>query len=64
MFTRVLGYAKHPTAGMSEVGVRGAYHILADQLTLYQPGEQIMPTTVLRAPPGFSDLATALSSDE
>ena len=25
-----------------------------------QTGGQIMPTTVLQAPPGFSDLATAL----
>ena len=33
---------------------------LADQLTLSQQGGQIMPTTLLRAPPEFSDLPTAL----
>ena len=38
-----------------------APQFLADQLTLSQPGGQIMPTTVIQAPPhGFSDLATAL----
>ena len=36
---------------------------LAEQLTLSQPGGQIMLTTVLQAPPPkFSDLATALNS--
>jgi hypothetical protein len=37
--------------------------ILADQLTLSEPGkEQIMPTTLQLAPtPGFSDLPTASS---
>ena len=37
------------------------FHIkfLAEQLTLSQPGGQIMPTTVLS--PGFSNFATALS---
>ena len=34
--------------------------ILAKQLTLSQPGGQIMSTIILKAPPGFSDLATAL----
>ena len=29
---------------------------LAKQLTLSQPGGQIVATTLLRAPPGFSDL--------
>ena len=33
---------------------------LAKQLTLSQPGGQIVPTTLLRAPSDFSDLATAL----
>ena len=33
---------------------------LADQLTLSKSGGQIMPTTLLSAPPGFSDLPTAL----
>ena len=40
-----------------EVGVQGvqlhitANNFLADQLTLFQPGEQIMPTTLLFAHP-------------
>ena len=36
-------------------GARGACapKFLADQLTLYQPGEQIMPSTLLRAPSDF-----------
>ena len=33
---------------------------LADQLTLSQPGGVHYPHPVFRAPPGFSDLATAL----
>ena len=41
-----------------------APQFLAKQLTLSQPGVQIMPTTALQLqappPPGFSDLATAL----
>ena len=39
-----------------------APQFVAEQLTLSQPGGQIMPTIVLQAPPpGFSDLATALN---
>ena len=34
----------------------GASQFLAKQLTLSQPGGQIMPTTVLRAPPDFQTL--------
>ena len=34
---------------------------LADQFTLFQPGGQVIPTT-LQLPPGFSDLPTALPS--
>ena len=45
----------HYTAGPSQA---------AKQLTLSQPGGQIMPTTVIQAPPGFSDLATALFSNQ
>ena len=33
-----------------------APQFLAKQLTLSQPGGQIMPTTVLRAPPDFETL--------
>ena len=39
-----------------------APQFLAKQLTLSQPGGQIMPTTVIQAPPGFSDLAKAMKS--
>ena len=49
--------------GRRKWGAEGALapKFLAKQLTLSQPGGQIMPTTVLRAPPpGFLDLATAL----
>ena len=34
---------------------------LADQFTLYQQGGQVMPTKLLHAPFGFSDLLTALN---
>ena len=39
--------------GRRKVGAGGALapQSLAEQLTLSQPGGQIMPTTVLRAPP-------------
>ena len=48
--------------GCCKRGAEGASapQFLAKQLTLSQPGGQIMPTTVIQAPPGFSDLATAL----
>ena len=47
--------------GLSESGGGTmARRILADQLTLLQPGGQIMPTILLLAPPGFSDIPTAL----
>ena len=41
---------------------RGAQapQFLADQLTLSHPGGAHYPHPVLQAPPGFSDLATAL----
>ena len=35
--------------------------ILSDQLTLSQPGEQVMPVTTCS--PGFSDLPTTLKSN-
>ena len=35
--------------------------IVADQFTLFQPGGQIMHTTLLLALPEFSDLPTALN---
>ena len=34
---------------------------MADQFTLFQPGGQIMHTTLLLATPEFSDLPTALN---
>ena len=49
--------------GLSSLGVPGVpWHpqIVADQLTLSQPRGQIMPTKLLLASPGFSDLPMAL----
>ena len=44
-------------AGLSQAGVGGGAGFLAKQLTLSQPGEQIVPTTVLQAPsPDFQTL--------
>ena len=43
--------------GVSSLGVPG---VPADQLTLPQSEGAHSPHPVLRAPPGFSDLATAL----
>ena len=37
---------------------------LAKQLTLFQPGGQIIPTTILRAPPDFQTLQRAWQSNE
>ena len=48
--------------GLSEPGGSTALQIFTDQVTLSQPGGQIMPTTLLLAPPPrFSDLPTALN---
>ena len=38
------------SAGLSEASVKGG-HFLADQLTLFKPGGQIMPLTLQLAPP-------------
>ena len=38
--------------------------ILNDQLTLNQLGGQIVSTTLLLDPPGFSDLPTALTANQ
>ena len=46
--------------GLSEQGDAGGDMAPQDQLTLSQPGQQIMPTTLLFAPPGFSDPPTVL----
>ena len=43
----------------SEASVKGG-HFLADQLTLFKPGGQIMPLTLLPAP-GFKKLSTPLA---
>ena len=44
-----------------EGGIAAPSQILAGKLTLFQPGWQIIPTTLLVAPfPGFSDLPTDL----
>ena len=49
-------------AGLSQAGGPGGLlppHFLSDQLTLSQPGGQIIPTIVLRAPPEFQTLRRA-----
>ena len=46
-------------AGLSQAGSWGGFspsQFWAEQLTLSQPGGQIMPTMVLRAPPDFQTL--------
>ena len=48
-------------AGLSSLGVPWHPQILANQLTLSQPGGQIMLTNH-SSTPRFSDLATALQS--
>ena len=45
-------------AGLLQPGSRGLG--TRDQLTLSQPWGKIRPTTILLAPPGFTDLPTAL----
>ena len=66
---RIVDWAIYSRYGMGPgllsqvVGLGGSSpppQFLSEQLTLSQPGGQIMPTTVLQAPPKFSDLATAL----
>ena len=42
--------------GLSQAGGWGPPLFWAKQLNLSQPGGQIMPTTVLRAPPDFQTL--------
>ena len=51
------------SGGTAGAGGQLPPHILADQLTIFQPREQIMPTTLLLAPPppGFLDLPTDLT---
>jgi hypothetical protein len=46
---------------VASVGAGGALapHFLAKQLTLSQPGGQIIPTTVIQAPPDFQTLRRA-----
>ena len=51
------------TAGLSSLGVPGVpWHtqILADQLTLFQPGGTAYAHLIKTDTPGFSDLPTAL----
>ena len=51
-------------AGLSSLGVPGVpWHtqILADQLTLFQPGGTDYAHLITTGTPGFSDLQTALS---
>ena len=49
------------TAGPSQAGGEGALapQFLAKQLTLSQPGGQIIPTKVLEAPPNFQTMRRA-----
>ena len=54
-------------AGLSSLGVPGVpWHtqILADQLTLFQPGGTIYAHLITTGTPGFSDLPTALQHEE
>ena len=47
----------HLMQARRKMGARGAApQFLAKQLTLSQPGLQIMPTTVIQAPPDFQTL--------
>ena len=51
------------TAGLSSLGVPGVpwyTQILADQLTLFQPGGTDYAQLITTGTPGFSDLPTAL----
>ena len=43
-------------------GAKAPPQFFAKQLTLSQPGEQIMPTTVLLAPPNFQTLRRPCSN--
>ena len=52
---KVIGQACRKRVGGGVGGAR-APHFLAEQLTLSQPGGQIMPTTVLSALPDFLTL--------
>ena len=47
-------------SGLSELGVRGVHHILADQLTLYQPRGVDYAHHINIGTPEFSDLPTTL----
>ena len=54
------------TPGLSSLGVPGVpWHnqILADQLTLFQPGGTNYAHIITTGTPGFSDLLTALTKD-
>ena len=59
---------KHPSEaingmkdpGVSSLGVPGVPWILADQLTLFQPGGTDYAHLITTGTPGFSDLPTAL----
>ena len=50
-----------PISGPSSLGVPWHILILADQLTLFQPGGTDYAYLITTGTPGFSDLATALS---
>ena len=48
-------------SGPSSLGVPGHTQILADQLTLFQPGGTDYANLITTGTPGFSDLPTALN---
>ena len=49
-------------SSLSVPGVPGHTQILADQLTLFQPGGTDYANLITTGTPGFSDLTTALHS--
>ena len=62
--TLVTVFVYYSYAGLSSLGVPGVpWHtqILADQLTLFQPGGTDYAHLITTGTPGFSDLPTALS---
>ena len=59
------GFYQSSLAGLSSLGVPGVpWHtqILADQLTLFQPGGTDYAHLITTGTPGFSDLPTALEA--
>ena len=55
------GCWKHPYTAQEGNQIASTSQILADTLTLFQSGGQIMPTTSIFTPTGFSDIPTTLT---